>query len=56
MSTSRLIDDSLIGKLNTADGQGKIGPHSAQLAHEIFARLGRPGERAIYGMASLPRH
>jgi hypothetical protein len=32
-----------------------IGPHSARLAHEIFARLGRPGQKAIYGMANLPR-
>jgi transposase len=39
----------LIGKV------AKIGPHSAQLAREIFARLGRPGEKAIYGMANLPR-
>lgn len=40
----------LIGKVS------KIGPHSAQLAREIFARLGRPGQKAIYGMANLPRH
>ena len=33
----------------------KIGPHSAQLAREIFARLGRPGQKAIYGLANLPR-
>jgi len=39
----------LIGKVS------KIGPYSAQLAREIFARLGRPGEKAIYGMANLPR-
>lgn len=39
----------LIGKVS------KIGPNSAQLAREIFARLGRPGEKAIYGMANLPR-
>ena len=39
----------LIGRVS------KIGPHSAQLAREIFARLGRPGEKAIYGMANLPR-
>jgi transposase len=35
---------------------GKIGPHSAQLAGEIFSRLGRPGQRAIYGLANLLRH
>jgi transposase len=34
----------------------KIGPHSAQLARELFTRLGRPGQRAIYGLANLPRH
>jgi len=33
----------------------KIGPQSAKLAREIFARLGRPGQKAIYGMANLPR-
>ena len=40
----------LIGKV------AKIGPHCAQLAREIFARLGRPGQHAIYGLANLPRH
>ena len=40
----------LIGKVS------QIGPHCAQLAREIFARLGRPGQKAIYGMANLPRH
>ncbi len=39
----------LLGKVS------RIGPHSAKLAREIFARLGRPGQRAIYGMANLPR-
>jgi hypothetical protein len=34
----------------------KIGPHSAQLAREIFAHLGRPGQKAIYGLTNLPRH
>jgi hypothetical protein len=33
----------------------QLGPHSARLAREIFARLGRPGQKAIYGMANLPR-
>src|SRR6202008_4734905 len=33
----------------------KIGPHSSQLAHEIFAHLGRPGQKAIYGLTNLPR-
>ena len=39
----------LIGKV------AKIGPHCAQLAREIFARLGRPGQHAIYGLANLTR-
>jgi transposase len=40
----------LIGKV------AKIGPHAATLAREIFARLGRPGEKAIYGLSNLARH
>ena len=40
----------LLGKV------AKLGPHSTQLAHEIFARLGRPGQKAIYGLANLSRH
>src|SRR6185312_8287396 len=40
----------LIGKVT------KIGPQCAQLAREIFARLGRPGQHAIYGLANLIRH
>jgi transposase len=34
----------------------QIGPHCARLAHELFARLGRPGQRALYGLANLTRH
>ena len=34
----------------------QLGPHAAKLAHEIFARLGRAGQKAIYGMVNLPRH
>jgi hypothetical protein len=34
----------------------KIGPQTAHLAREIFARLGRPGQRAIYGLSNLARH
>ena len=34
----------------------KIGPHSAQLAREIFTNLGRPGQKAIYGLTNLTRH
>lgn len=33
-----------------------IGPHTAALAGELFARLGRPGQRALYGLANLARH
>jgi hypothetical protein len=33
----------------------KIGPHTAALARALFERLGRPGQRAIYGLARLPR-
>ena len=34
----------------------RIGPHTAALARELFARLGRPGQRALYGLANLARH
>jgi hypothetical protein len=34
----------------------RIGPHSSALARDIFARRGRPGQRAIYGLANLARH
>jgi hypothetical protein len=33
----------------------KIGPHTTALAREIFARMGRPGQRVIYGLANLAR-
>lgn len=33
----------------------KIGPNTAQLARELFARLGRPAQRALYGLANLPK-
>jgi transposase len=33
----------------------RIGPRTAALARELFARLGRPGHRALYGLANLPR-
>lgn len=32
-----------------------IGAHTAALAQALFARLGRPGNRALYGLASLVR-
>jgi transposase len=34
----------------------RIGPHTGALAREMFACLGRPGQRAIYGLANLARH
>lgn len=40
----------LIGKI------GKLGPSAETLARDIFARLGRPGQKAIYGLSSLARH
>jgi len=33
----------------------RIGPATAALGRELFARMGRPGQRAIYGLANLPR-
>jgi hypothetical protein len=33
----------------------KIGPQAAALADGIFSRRGRPGQRAIYGLANLAR-
>ena len=33
----------------------KLGPNSLQLGRDIFLRLGRPGQRALYGMSNLPR-
>jgi hypothetical protein len=33
----------------------QIGPHTAAFAQELFARLGRPGQRALYGLTSLTR-
>jgi transposase len=34
----------------------RIGPHAAKFAEALFARLGRPGQKAIYGLANLARH
>jgi transposase len=34
----------------------KLGPHSLELARDIFLRLGRPGQKALYGLSNLPRH
>lgn len=36
-------------------GLEAIGPATAQAGRELFARLGRPGHRAIYGLANLVR-
>lgn len=33
----------------------QIGPHTAAFASELFAHLGRPGHRALYGLTSLAR-
>ena len=33
----------------------QIGPRTAQMAHEMFQRLGRPGQRALYGLTALTR-
>jgi len=33
----------------------RIGPAAAMLARELFARLGRPGNRALYGLVNLAR-
>lgn len=40
----------LIGKI------AKLGPSSEKLARDIFGRLGRPGQKAIYGLSNLARH
>jgi hypothetical protein len=39
----------LLGKV------AKLGPNSLQLGREIFLRLGRPGQKALYGLSNLPR-
>jgi len=33
----------------------QIGPHTAAFAQQLFARLGRPGQRALYGLTNLAR-
>jgi transposase len=33
----------------------RIGPHTAAFAQQLFARLGRPGQRALYGLTNLVR-
>ena len=42
-----------------ARNQGPSWAHpmgADQLGRDIFARMGRPGQRAIYALANLPRH
>lgn len=34
----------------------KLGPHSLELGRDFFLRLGRPGQKALYGLTNLPRH
>jgi hypothetical protein len=34
---------------------GTIGPKTEQLARTLFATLGRPGQKALYGLTHLPR-
>ena len=33
----------------------RIGPHTEQVAQVLFARLGRPGQKALYGLTNLTR-
>jgi transposase len=33
----------------------QIGPHTAEFGKELFDRLGRPGQRALYGLTNLAR-
>jgi transposase len=33
----------------------KIGPFTARFADNLFTTLGRPGQKALYGLANLPR-
>ena len=33
----------------------RIGPCTAALGRELFARMGRAGQRAIYGLSNLAR-
>jgi transposase len=54
-STDRLFNPSRESARVLAKAE-RIGPHTAVLARELFARLGRPGQRALYGLANLARH
>ena len=33
----------------------KLGPHCLALGRDVFQRLGRPGQKALYGVINLPR-
>lgn len=33
----------------------QIGPNTAEMGQLLFARLGRPGQKALYGLTNLPR-
>ncbi len=33
----------------------RIGPNAARLGEVLFATLGRPGQKALYGLSNLPR-
>lgn len=33
----------------------KIGPHAGRLGERLFQTLGRPGHKALYGLANLPK-
>lgn len=33
----------------------KIGPHASALGERLFKTLGRPGHKALYGLANLPK-
>lgn len=34
----------------------QLGPQTAAFAHALFVRLGRSGQRALYGLTNLARH
>jgi hypothetical protein len=34
----------------------KIGPNCREVAQQVFARLGRPGQKALYGLTNMVRH
>ncbi len=38
------------------DKAAKLGPHCLELARDIFLRLGRTGQKSLYGLTNLARH